>query len=90
MVWGGEPKENINTIKFIRRDEVPKDRRKDITYGSFVCNIRPETKEKEKTRFVVGGDRINYPGEVATPTADMLVAKLLFNSVVSKQKTQNA
>ena len=25
---------------------------------------------------------MNYPGEVAAPTADMLVAKLLFNSVV--------
>ena len=35
----------------------------------------------------MGGERINYPGEVATPTADMLVAKLLFNSVVS---TKNA
>ena len=32
---------------------------------------------------MVGGDRINHPGEVATPTADMMVAKLLFNSVVS-------
>ena len=31
---------------------------------------------------MVGGDRINYPGEVATPTACMLVAKLIFNSVV--------
>jgi len=31
----------------------------------------------------VGGDRINYPGAVATPTADMLVTKLLFNSVIS-------
>jgi hypothetical protein len=31
----------------------------------------------------VGGDRINYPGAVATPTADMLIAKLLFNSVIS-------
>ena len=38
---------------------------------------------RERTRFRVGGDRINHPGEVATPTADMLVAKLLFNSVVS-------
>ena len=45
--------------------------------------VRPEKKEKNRTRFTVGGDRINYPGEVATPTADMLVAKLLFNSVVS-------
>ena len=61
---------------------MPKDRRKYITYGSFVCNIRPEKKEKERTRFVVGGDRINYPGEVATPTADKRVATLLFNSVV--------
>ena len=32
---------------------------------------------------MVGGDRINYLGEVATPPADMLVAKLLFNSLVS-------
>ena len=80
---GGRTKNPTNTIKFIRKDEVPKERRKDVTYGSFVCNIRPEKKEKERTRFVVGGDRINYPGEVATPTADMLVAKLLFNSVVS-------
>jgi hypothetical protein len=31
----------------------------------------------------IGGDKINYPGEVATPTADMLVAKILFNSVIS-------
>jgi hypothetical protein len=34
-------------------------------------------------RFTVGGDRVNYPGAVATPTAEMLVAKMLFNSVIS-------
>jgi hypothetical protein len=34
-------------------------------------------------RFTVGGDRINYPGKVATPTAEMLVEKMLFNSVIS-------
>ena len=54
-----------------------------ITYGQFVCTVRPEKKEPNRTRFVIGGDKINYPGKVATPTADMLVAKLLFNSVVS-------
>jgi hypothetical protein len=32
---------------------------------------------------MVGGDRINYLGKVATPTAEMLVAKMLFNSVIS-------
>ena len=33
---GGRTKKTTNTIKFIRKDEVPKDRRKDVTYGSFV------------------------------------------------------
>jgi hypothetical protein len=34
-------------------------------------------------QFTVGGDGINYPGKVATPTTEMLVDKLLFNSVIS-------
>jgi len=45
------------------------------------CDLRK--KEQNRPRFTVGGDRINYPGEVATPTAEMLVAKTLFNSVIS-------
>ena len=80
---GGRIKNPTNTIKFIRRGEVPHDRRRDVTYGQFVCTIRPEKEEQHRTRFTVGGDRVNYPGEVATPTADMMVAKLLFNSVIS-------
>lgn len=79
---GGRVK-GTNTIRFIRKRDIPKNRLKDITYGQFVCTIRPEKKEPNRTRLVVGGDRINYPGEVATPTADMLAAKILFNSVIS-------
>ena len=37
---------------------------------------------------MVRGNIINYPGEVATPTAKMLVAKLLFNSVVSTHRAR--
>lgn len=80
---GRRIKNPTNTIKFIRYEDIPKERRKDVTYGQFVCTVRPEKEEQNRTRFVVGGNKINYPGEVATPTADMLVAKLLFNSVVS-------
>jgi hypothetical protein len=80
---GGRIK-GTDTIRFIRKSDIPQDRRKDVTYGRFVCNIRPEKAEPNRTRFTVGGDRINYPGEVATPTAEMLTAKLLFNSVISK------
>ena len=30
-----------------------------------------------------GGNQINYTGEVGTPTAEMFLVKILFNSVVS-------
>jgi hypothetical protein len=56
---------------------------KDVTYGQFVSMVQPEKAEPNQTCFTVGGDRINYPGKVATPTAEMLVAKMLFNSVIS-------
>jgi hypothetical protein len=56
---------------------------KDVTYGQFMCTVRPEKAEPNQTRFTVGGDRINYPGAVTTPTAEMLVAKILFNRVIS-------
>ena len=54
-----------------------------MTYRQFVCSVQPEKKEKNRTIFTVVGDRIDYPGEVATPMADMIVAKILFNSVIS-------
>jgi hypothetical protein len=79
---GGRIK-GTNTISFIHRHKVPKERMKDVTYGQFVCNERPEKAEVNRTQFTVGGDKINYPGAVATPTAEMLVAKILFNSVIS-------
>ncbi len=80
---GGRIKNPTNTIQFIHQHEVPKERMKDVTYGQFVCTVQPEKAEPNCTRFTVGGDRINYPSKVATPTAEMLVAKMLFNSVIS-------
>jgi hypothetical protein len=45
--------------------------------------VRPEKAEPNWTGFTEGGDRINYPGAVTTPTVEMLVARMLFNSVIS-------
>ncbi len=39
-------------------------------------------------QFTIGGDRINYSGKVATLTAEMLAAKMLFNSVISTKGAQ--
>jgi hypothetical protein len=78
---GGCIKHPTKTIEFISQHEVPADRRNDVTYGQFVCLVRPEKAEPNQMRFTVGGNRINYPGKVATPIAEMLVAKVY--SIVS-------
>ena len=52
---GGRIK-GTNTIKFIYKRQVPRERFKDVTYGQFVCTERPEKKEKNRTRFTIGGD----------------------------------
>jgi hypothetical protein len=72
-----------NTIKFIRKDNVPFERMKDVTYGSFNCNYKPKKEEKECTRLTAGGDRINYTDDCGTPTADMTLFKILINSIRS-------
>ena len=73
-----------NTIFFIPYNQVPIDRRKDVTHGSFSCDIKPNKTETHRTRLTAGGDRINYPDDVGTPTADMTLVKVFFNSVSAR------
>jgi hypothetical protein len=82
---GGQVK-GANTIFFIHKDQVPKDREKDVLYGSFSYDMKPNTEEMECTRLTAGGNRINYPKDVGTPTANMTSVKMLLNSVISTKK----
>jgi hypothetical protein len=75
-----------NTIFFIPKDKVLKDRMKDVTYGSFSCNLKPNKLETHQTRLTAGGDRINSPKDVGTPTADMTLVKILLNSIISTKR----
>eukprot|EP00804_Cyclotella_cryptica_P027522 CCRYP_007476-RA/>CCRYP_007476-RA protein AED:0.26 eAED:0.26 QI:0/0/0/1/1/1/4/0/582 len=72
-----------DTIAFIQRSHAPQDRWKDVTYGRIVANFRPEKEDPYRIRLTVGGNRINYPGDCGTPTADMITAKILLNSAIS-------
>jgi hypothetical protein len=78
---GTRMKTGTNTIKFIERQHVPKDRT--VTYGRIVVSIRPQKAEGKRTRLTVGGNLIDYPGDVSTKTAGLTTAKVLFNSVIS-------
>jgi hypothetical protein len=66
-------------------DKIANDRRRDVTYGSFRCDIRPNKTETHRTRLTAGGDRINYPEDVGTPTANMTLFKIKVNSIILTQ-----
>jgi hypothetical protein len=81
----GDRIKGTNTIQFIRKTEVPAD--KIVTYARFVCVLRRQKSEQERTRLTVGGNLIDYPDDTSAPTADITAFKCLVNSTLS---TRNA
>jgi len=75
--------EGTNALFFIPYADVPKDRRKDVTYARICADHRPEKADPNRIRITLGGNLVNYPGDVGTRTADLLTVKLLLNSVIS-------
>jgi hypothetical protein len=69
-----------DTCFFVELTNIPKDRK--ITYGNIVCDYKPHKKEKERVRLTVGGDRLDYSGDVATSTEDITTFKII-NSTLS-------
>ena len=74
----GNRVEGTNTLRFIRKKDIPKGKR--ATYARYVCDIRPHKEEVHRVRITVGGNLIEYPFSVTTKTTDMTI---LFNSVLS-------
>ena len=70
-----------DTIEFIFKKDVPDGSA--VTYASFVCDYRPLKSEPYRVRIVVGGDKLNYADDDASPATDMLENKLLINSTIS-------
>jgi hypothetical protein len=72
-----------HTCFLIELKNIPNDR--NITYGKIVCDDKSHKKEKERVRLTVGGDRLDYSGDVATSTADITTFKILINSTLSTE-----
>ena len=70
-----------NILFFIPKVKFPKGRT--VNYGIFVAEIRPQIPKTHRTQLTIGGDLINFPGDLTKPTADLKKFKLLFNSVIS-------
>ena len=74
--------DGTDTIKFLHHHEMPTNRRP--TYARFICEIRPQKTEQERTRLTVGGNLIDYPDTVTTRTCDLVTFKLHINSTLSR------
>eukprot|EP00957_Ditylum_brightwellii_P159313 12126844-Ditylum_brightwellii.AAC.2 len=53
-----------NTTFFIPKGKIPEGRKP--TYPKCVVNIRPQKEEQHWMQLTVGGNLINYPGNVST------------------------
>lgn len=73
-----------NTVSFIDKHKIPVGKK--ITYVNFVCDLRPLKKEMYRVRMTVGGDKLDYPHDTASPTAALLDTKLIINSTISDHK----
>ena len=79
-----------DTIRFIPHATILPHRLRDVTYGRFICKAQPNKPEPKITRLTVGGDSIkanNAMEDYDTPNAELLLVKVLFNSIIS---TDNA
>jgi hypothetical protein len=66
-----------DTCFFTTLKNIPEDRK--ITYGKIVCDYKPHKQEKERVQLTVGGDILNYFGNVDISTADITTFKILIN-----------
>jgi hypothetical protein len=84
LATGWEGEQGTETIEFMSIDKIkaiPKDRT--VTYARIVVDYRPQKKDPNRVRITVGGNLIDYPGELTTRTADLITSKILWNSTLS-------
>ena len=77
-----------DALDFIRFNKVPQERK--VTYANFVCDYRPLKAEKFRVRMMIGGDKLDYHEDTASPTASLIETKLLINSVISDHKNHKS
>jgi Reverse transcriptase (RNA-dependent DNA polymerase) len=81
MGHGKDMPTGTDTMRFINKADIPRDKKP--TYLRIVCAHRPEKSNPFRVRYTVGGDRLEYSGDVSTKAADISTVKCLLNSVIS-------
>ena len=80
----GKRIEGTHKLFVIKFEDIPKDRLNKIFYTSVVCEVRPGKKDPNRTRIIICGKNVCYPGDVGTNTASLELFKLMVNSVLPR------
>ena len=75
-----------NMLFFIPIQQLFKDCK--ATYLHVVCTDCPKKPQPCHVCWTVGGNCVQYPGDMSTKMADITTAKILFNSVLSTPSTK--
>ena len=54
-----------------------------VTYALIVLDYRIQKEDPNRAKITAGENLLKYPGKLITQTADLMTAKLLWNSVLS-------
>ena len=53
-----------------------------------VCEVKPHKEDPNRTRIIIAGIQICYPGNVGVPTGSLDLVKLIINSVLSRRNAR--
>ena len=73
-----------DTLKPIAYDNIPRDRKHEVTYTKVVCKVRPQKEDPNCTSITIGGNQIVYPGDCGTKIGSLEPVKILINSALSR------
>jgi hypothetical protein len=82
----GKQIQGTDTCRFIKISKLPAGKK--APYIRIVTADRLIKEEQRRVRMTVGGDQVDYPGDCTTKEADLVTAKVLFNSVISTDNTK--
>ena len=67
----GQRTKGTDTFCVIRFKDIPRDRRKCITFTKVFCKFHPEKEDPNRTRITIMGNQVVYAGDAGTKTASL-------------------
>ena len=82
--------EGTDNLRIIRYEDIPVDRRNEITYTKVACKYRAHKEDPNQTRITIGVNQICYPGDVGTPAVFLELVKPVINIVLIRRNARFA